>query len=216
MLILCKKFDGSFFDEDYFEKGKISGKSWYMNYRWLPERSTTEAKAIIDYLQLNENHKILDFGCAKGFLVKALRMQNIETEGCDISDYALSFAPGGCWNSSIEKNWENKKYTHVIVKDVFEHLTPVQLFEILNKISKVSSKILCIVPIGDNGVYRIPEYHCDISHIIAENEEWWKGKFEEGEWNIITECEHIPGLKDNWYHVPNGNRVFLLEGKEKL
>ena len=213
-------FDGNFYDADYFERGRETGKGWLENYHWMPRRSFKEAFAYIDTLKLDENSSVLDFGCAKGFIVRALRILDINADGCDISDYALSYAPPGCWNCSTEASWKNHKtygYTHIICKDVFEHLTPAQFKETLIKLSWLAPKMMCVVPLGDNGKYRIPEYHSDISHIIIENETWWKNMFEEKGWKIMEEYVHCNGLKDNWFTVnPDGNHVFILEYGGKL
>lgn len=201
----------SYFDENYFENGIKTGKSYYTNYHWMPERSFTEAKAIIAALNLSINDSILDYGCAKGFLVKALRELGYYADGCDISEYALSFAPVGCWNCSDLIKFSDYSYTHVVSKDVFEHLSKDLLSATLAAISKLSNKLTCIVPIGDSGIYRIPEYHLDPSHLIAENEDWWRNKFLDSGWGIQDELDHIVGVKDSWYSVnPCGNRVFKL------
>lgn len=205
------RFDGSFYDEDYFERGRTTGKGWLMNYHWMPRRTFKEAFAFIDYLGLDETNYVLDFGCAKGFLVRALRELEIMADGCDISSYALTFAPRGCWNCEKEEQWKNRKYSHVLVKDVFEHLDKTQLIEILDKLATISSVIMCVVPMGDNGIYRIPEYHTEISHLIAENESWWRNKFKKSGWKVIKECNHVNGLKDNWFYAQDGNHVFVLE-----
>jgi hypothetical protein len=207
------KIDASFFDKDYFENGISSGKSWLVNYHWMPRRSFREAFAVIDYLELDEGSCVLDFGAAKGFLVRALRGLDIIAYGCDISEYALSFAPKGCWNCSDPEQWKNRKYTHVIAKDVFEHMQPNQLKETLDKISAISPVIMLIVPLGDNGIYRIREYETDASHVIAEDEKWWIKIFEESGWKLKKSCPHVPGIKDNWAYVPNGNHVFVVEHK---
>lgn len=213
---MYNNFDGTFFDEDYFERGRETKKSWYENFRWLPQRSFREALAYIDYLNLDDKSYVLEFGTAKGFLIRALRELEIRAEGCDISEYALSFAPKGCWNCSSDKSWEDRVdsgYTEIIVKDVLEHLRKDQFPEVLNRFSKVCRKLMCVVPMGDNGVYRIPEYHYDASHIIAENEDWWRTLFLNNKWHTIKHCEHVLGLKDNWQSIKNGNHVFLLEYK---
>jgi cyclopropane fatty-acyl-phospholipid synthase-like methyltransferase len=124
---MLNSFNGSFYDSDYFERGKESGKGWLENYHWMPRRSFKEALAFIDYLGLDESSHVLDFGCAKGFIVRALNELEIKTEGCDISEYALSFAGRNCWNCSNPNSWRGRKYTHVISKDVLEHLTKDQL-----------------------------------------------------------------------------------------
>ncbi len=77
------------FDRDYFERGIASGKSLYENYRWIPELTIPMAMTYIDTLGLKKEDRILDFGCAKGYVVKALRMLHRKAWGCDVSDYAI-------------------------------------------------------------------------------------------------------------------------------
>jgi len=209
------KLDGSFYDEDYFENGRATKKSWYTNYRWLPQRSFREAFVYLDYLKLDKDSYVLDYGTAKGFLVRAFRELGIKADGCDISKYALSFAPEGCWNCSDLSQWKNRNYSHVVVKDVFEHLNESQLESTFDQLSKISLKMMCVIPMGDNGTYRIKEYHTDVSHLIAENESWWRNKFYNSGWKIIGESYYVKGLKDNWIYIPEGNRVFVLENNDK-
>lgn len=214
MLNLSKEFDGSFYDKDYYENGKQSGKGWLENYKWMPRRTFKEAFAYIDYLGLTETDFVLDVGCAKGFIVRALNELLIPAEGCDISEYALSFTSWNCWNCSEDSSWDARtnKYSHVISKDVFEHLTKEQLPKVLANIGKVTKKIMCIIPMGDNGKYRIPEYHLEISHLICENEDWWRNTFANNGWTVEKDTNHVPGLKDNWQSESEefGNRVFVL------
>lgn len=211
---MCKQFDGDFYDFDYFQRGRESKKGWLENYRFLPRRTFREAFAFIDALGLDEKSYVLEFGCAMGFLVKALRTLEIKADGCDISKYALSFSPHGCWNCEDDVSWLEHKYfgyTHIIVKDVLEHLTIKQLEKTLSNFALVSSRMMCVIPMGDGTKYNIPEYECEISHIIKEDENWWSNKFEECGWRIIKECNHLSGLKDNWAYCENGNHVFVLE-----
>jgi hypothetical protein len=83
-------------------------------------------------------------------------------------------------------------------------MTKEQLPRILRNIAKVTDKIMCIIPIGDEGKYRIPEYHMEISHLIAEDEVWWMEKFGECGWTIEKSAPHVKGLKDNWQSHANG------------
>jgi len=214
MSISYKEFDGDFYDEDYFQRGQQSGKGWLMDYKFLPRRTFKEALAFADYLELDENSYVLEVGCAMGFLVKCLRMLEIKADGADISSYALSFSPEGCWNSSDDKTWDehaNTGYTHIIIKDMLEHISKEQLPKMLDNFVKVAKKMMCVVPMGDFGRYRIPEYHLEISHLIAENEVYWINVFQSHGWKVVKHCNHVSGLKDNWLYVPNGNHVFVLE-----
>jgi len=206
-------FEGDFYDADYFENGKESGKGWLENYRWMPRRSYKEAFGLIDYLELTDDSYVLDVGCAKGFIVKALRGLEIKADGCDISEYALSFAPEGCWNCTTWEEHYDFGYTHIMIKDMMEHLTLPQLDEMLQTLKHVSDTLFVVVPIGDDGVYRIPEYHMEISHLIAEDEKWWENRFKDNGWYIEKSSPSIPGLKDNWDSHANGlgNHVYLLK-----
>jgi len=210
---LSKFPDGTFFDADYFERGRQTGKSYYENYRWMPRRSFREALAVVDALGLDEKSYLLDVGCAKGFLVRALRELEIPADGCDISIYAWGYTPDGCWLSNDDDAWRIRKdsYTHAFMKDVLEHGTRYQILTTLKLVRQVAPALMCVVPMGDHGTYRIPEYHKDMSHVTAENEEWWRRVFSETGWRIYREAEHVPGIKDNWRHYMNGNRVFFLE-----
>lgn len=215
-IINIKSCDGDFFDYDYYERGRETGKSWWENYRWMPRRSLREAFAYIDYFGINGDDYVLDVGTAKGFLVKAFRILDIKADGCDISKYALSFAPEGCWNCSEPESWDEHAdfgYTHIVIKDVLEHLHVEDLNNLLDNMAKVCKKIMCVVPMGDEGRYRIPEYHYDISHVIAQDRIWWAGTFKMNKWEVIKEVNHVPGIKDNWFYVPDGNHVFVLEYK---
>lgn len=207
------RFEGSFYDEDYFENGQESGKGWLQNYKWMPRRSFREAFGIIDYLQLNDDSYVLDVGCAKGFIVRALRELEYKADGCDISDYALSFAPDGCWNCTDWTSHYNFGYTHIIIKDMLEHLTLEQLDEMLQTLKNIANTVLVVVPIGDDGVYRIPEYHMEISHLIAEDEQWWIDTFNRNGWEIDKHAPHVTGLKDNWQGHANGvgNHVYVIK-----
>jgi len=206
--------NNNFYDKDYFENGRETKKSWYENYRWMPQRSFREALAFIDVLCLNKDSYVLDVGCSKGFLVKAFRELEVKADGADISDYALSFAPYRCWNCSNENSWEEHKdwgYTHIIAKDMLEHLNKEELEKELSNFAKICNKIMCVVPMGELGRYRIPEYELDQSHIIRENESWWYNTFEMNGWKVIFHTNHVKGIKDNWIHYPDGNHVFVLE-----
>ena len=65
------------FDENYFERGVETQTSLYQNYRWMPEQTIPMVMTIIDYLKIQRGATVLDFGCAKGFVVKAFRLLHL-------------------------------------------------------------------------------------------------------------------------------------------
>ena len=74
------------FDKDYFENGIKTRVSLYENFRWMPWISLPFANLI---KELYPNKSVLDYGCAKGFIVYALRLLNVEAYGYDPSKYAI-------------------------------------------------------------------------------------------------------------------------------
>jgi hypothetical protein len=212
------------FDKDYFENGLITSKSCYENYRWIPELTYPLAHSLINFLHLKPDFKILEYGCAHGFLVKALNDLFIPTFGVDISTYAINSCPNDVSNkllkikndfihSDIKNHFGINNFNYCISKDVFEHIEPNKLKYIVEELSFLCKKLFVIVPLGDNGIYRINTYHLDPTHIIAENEQWWINFFKKnGGYQLKSFNYDVIGIKDRWNKInAKGNGFFLLE-----
>ena len=73
------------FGKEYFDGTRNCGYGgYYYDGRWK-----TVARDIINFFKLKKNDKVLDVGCAKGFLVKDLLDQGIDAYGIDVSNYAI-------------------------------------------------------------------------------------------------------------------------------
>jgi SAM-dependent methyltransferase len=209
------------YDEEYYERGVYTGISGYMNYGWMPELTLRMAHFLITNLNITTHHKVLDFGCAKGFLVKALRLMDVDAFGADVSDYAISRSDSAvskyCFHitdCSDEKLYVNK-YDFMISKDVFEHVPESELRKLLKMSINNYEKIFAVIPLASNdesGKYIIPDYDRDITHIIAKSKDWWTNLFNECGWKIANFSHSFPGCKENWTKsFPDGNGFFLLE-----
>jgi len=78
------------FGVEYFDGPREQGYGGYIyDGRWIPV-----AHRLIAHFGLRPGHRVLDVGCAKGFLVKDLleACPGLEVYGLDISDYALQKA----------------------------------------------------------------------------------------------------------------------------
>ena len=210
--------DQKFYDASYFETGTKDKKSCYENYRWMPELTIPMAESIARYLKLTKDQKILDYGCAKGYLVKALRFLKYEAFGVDISDYALKKIDDDIkeFCKKIDDTFPNVFNDHVfdwlIAKDVFEHMSVTQIENMLNSYKKNCKKMFLIIPLGDNGKYRIEEYHLDQSHVQMNDENWWCGLFERNKWTINSFEYTVKGIKDKWVAShKKGNGFFIIE-----
>ena len=210
--------ESDFYSEDYFERGLETGLSFYQNYRWIPELTIPMAMTMIDYLGLTREHRILDFGCAKGFLVKALRMLYRQAWGIDISQYAIDNCDPEvklyCMHPrSILYHSLPLSYDFCIAKDVFEHMSEGGLKTVLSQLN--CRKIFAVIPLGDSTIYRAPINNCDPSHQICATEYWWINFFKENGWYLEDFKLQIPGIKDNYYgQFPDAHGFFLIVNRK--
>jgi len=197
------------FDRDYFENGIRTHKSLYKNFRWIPQKSLPIASTLKD---MYPNKRILDYGCAKGFVVYALRLIGVEAYGYDISSYALKNCKDEVVPFLFDSIEKVPEVDVVFVKDVLEHVPYSEILKELTIIHSLCSEACFVIPLGDDYEYRIPEYAFDTSHLIIQDEEWWIKKFYSAGFKVHNMYYFKEGFKDNWYeHNPYGNGIFLLE-----
>ena len=204
------------FNEDYYERGLETGVSCYSNFRWIPELTIPLCATMIETLGIGKFETILDFGAAKGFIVKAFRLLHRQAFGVEISNYAISKTPGDTkeFIYHYEKDYEafsNMWFDWVIAKDVLEHIPLDQIDDILRLFYKISSKVFVAVPLGENGKYVIPAYELDVTHIIREPLDWWVNLFKKHDFEILEATYHMPHIKKNWEKWGTGNGFFILK-----
>lgn len=208
------------YDRDYFEYGVQTSKSNYSLYRWLCEDTLSMAMAMIDFLDIKKDQAILDFGCGKGFLVKAFRLLHRQAWGCDISKYAIENADPAVkecclLSSDIGKRLLNWGFDFCIAKDTFEHIPADELRTILEKFN--IDTLFVIVPLGTAGKYVAPANDLDITHVICEPEDWWTGFFKSCGWELKDFRFRIDGIKDSYYKKwPNSHGFFTLNRRSKI
>ena len=211
-------YDCSLFDKEYFEQGPMTGKSLYTNYRWLPELTLPLCHHIVKYCGIQEEDRILDFGCAKGYTVLGLRMLGYEAYGVDVSKYAISQAPkevNGFVNH-IEP-FEDLSgifgaVDWVLCKDILEHLPYDKIDEQLQIFVRSLNGIgglIIMVPLGDGEKYYIDAYEKDVTHIIRENLQWWTDKLTKNGLNVEIASNDMGPFKKNWQIDALGNGLFL-------
>ena len=206
------------FDEDYFENGIQTGKSCYSNYRWLPELTMNMAKVIVKCLSLHSSDRVLDYGCSKGYLVKALRKMDIDAYGCDLSSYAIlncdSEVSSFCRliTESDPLPYDDDFFDYIITKDVLEHIPVTYLSELILLATKKTKRMFHIIPLGnDDGSFVISQYANDPTHVTIKTEDWWKGFFSNNGWVVESFSYCVPGIKDNWHEFDQkGNGFFVL------
>ena len=120
--------ENEYFNEDYYERGAETGKSLYSHYRWMPELTIPMCHHIARYMNLGDDDKVLDFGCAKGFTVKGLRLLGYKAYGVDVSEYAISQIEEGTrkWCGVIKPQeplvCAEGGYDWILCKDILDYL----------------------------------------------------------------------------------------------
>lgn len=205
-----------FYDRKYYEAGIETGKSLYQNYRWIPEMTIPLAHHIIRKCNLYPEQSVLDFGCAKGYLVKALRLLGMEAYGVDVSEYAISEADEDVeyYVSKIEPLADLSITVRTIIcKDVLEHIPYESIDEQLKILFNHGSQLFAIIPIAENGKYIIDSYELDKSHLIREDEDWWKHKiYNAGYFNVRT-TTNLKYFKANWDDIDHNGNILVIADK---
>jgi len=196
------------FDADYFERGAELGLSLYHQYRWLPELTLPMAHELISALGIRRTDRILDFGCAKGFLVKALRLLRHDAWGVDISEYALEQAPEEARPFLFASIPPCKRFDWVISKDVLEHIPHEQLPGVLADICNCTVRAFITVPLGDGAKYNAAEYERDVTHVIREDEAWWGRRFRQAGLIVELATTEMPFVKAP--RCKNSDGFFIL------
>lgn len=187
------------YDADYFLNGVASGKSNYVDYRWQEGPTMALAQRVIEVIGIKPGEVFMDFGCARGYLVKALRRLGVKAYGHDISEWAIQNCDPEV-RDYVSTNPASLPQHHVWSKDTLEHLHPYEAVEAIGRFTKLAEKsILIIVPLCAemNGRYVRDEDEFDKTHVTRATLEWWLtvAQGECGSKWFAQGSFHIPGLK---------------------
>jgi SAM-dependent methyltransferase len=206
------------FDREYFEFGAVTGVSGYTNYRWMPELTLRMAYHLVRQLPIETGQSILDFGCAKGYLVKALRIFDFEAYGADISPYAIDNCDTEVRDFCCRIEGVGdvalfpQTYDWIVAKDVLEHVPENDLRLFLKLAALNANNLFVVVPLAADDVcgnYIVPDYDQDTTHVIAKSLDWWADLLAASGWNVNLKTTHIAGCKENWrLRWPDGNGFF--------
>lgn len=118
------------FDKEFFDGPRRFG---YGGYRY-DGRFKQVAKALIERYNLDEDSEVLDFGCAKGFLIKDLQdLCGCKCYGYDVSRYALDNAV-----VDIEKPVPEQRFDLIVSLGTLHNLKLPELKVMLQYMEKAS------------------------------------------------------------------------------
>lgn len=130
------------FDKEYFDGTREQGYGGFKyDGRWIPI-----AEDIVRHYGLKAGDRVLDIGCAKGFLVKDLMKvcPGLEVFGIDVSAYAVmnceSEAVGRLHIGDVRKlPFPDKSFKVAIAINVIHNLTPEECLSAINEITRVAT-----------------------------------------------------------------------------
>lgn len=136
--IVAKKFG-----KDYWDGPRQYGYGGYKyDGRWK-----AVAQEMIKFYKLNENSRVLDIGCGKGFLLYELKqlLPNCTIQGLDISHYAIEHAKPEvkefiALGHAKELPFKDNSFDLVISNTTLHNLKINELYCAVREISRVTAK----------------------------------------------------------------------------
>ena len=164
----------------YFDGPREYGYGGYKyDGRWV-----SVARDIIKYYGLKKKDRVLDIGCAKGFLVNDLMnvLPGLEVFGLDVSDYAIKNSHpeviGRIHKGSADHlPFSNNSFDLVISLDTIHNLTKNRVIVALQEIQRVTKK---------NSFIRVDSYRNEKEKKIFED------------WVLTAECHDYP---NGWLEI---------------
>ena len=137
------------FDVEYFDGDRLTG---YGGYNYNPRFWTDTVAHIKDFYHLDDNSKILDIGCAKGYMMHdlSLLIPEAEIKGVDVSNYAKQNAIGSMQDNIVVANANNipfpDNYFDLVIAINTLHNLPLidckQAFREINRVTKNNSFVM--------------------------------------------------------------------------
>lgn len=178
---------GEWFDADYFHHGRKS--NWATGYHWKDFSALFRETAEFLTTMFPEAASFLDAGCAKGFLVRALRELGKDAWGFDHSAWALERAeelahPFLRLADTTSVNFD-RPFDVLLAFSLFESLTETQAEEFLRRARTWTRQaLLAVILVCDSEEAKtgLRGADGDLSHITVHNREWWHALLLQSGW----------------------------------
>ncbi len=133
------------YDREYYDGEAESGYAAYADGDWTAQLCGVFADHLAP-------RRLLEVGCAKGFLVRRFRSLGIEAYGVDISSYAIGAAPDEvkpyvAVADIRELPWPDDSFDMVLCMETLEHVPPEEVPRAIAELARVSAgTVLCSIP----------------------------------------------------------------------
>ncbi|GAI39722.1 unnamed protein product [marine sediment metagenome] len=145
---------------------------------------------VVELIRSRNPKRVLDVGCAMGFIVKRLREKGIDAYGVDISNYAISKAPEEVKPylqvaSAHNLPFPPQSFDLIYCASVLEHIPEDFTDKVIAEFKRVAKR--AILGIAYKDPYSTLDEHGDISHVNITDEIWWRKKLPP-EFEMIDVC----------------------------
>ena len=178
---------GEWFDAGYFEHGRKS--NWKNGYHWGDFAGLFRETAQFLVTMFPEAASYLDAGCAKGFLVRALRELGKEAWGFDHSEWALDHAEKVARPflqlASAETAEFNRSFDLTVAFSLLESLTEAQAIDFLRRARDWTTQALVAVVLvceDESRRQRLLANDDDLSRVTIQSRAWWRQRFLDAGW----------------------------------
>lgn len=178
---------GEWFDAGYFERGFKS--NWTRGYYWSEFAGLFRDTAKFLVSMFPEAASFLDAGCAKGFLVRALRELGKDAWGFDHSAWALERAEklvrSFLKHTSAENAEFQRSFDLTLAFSLLESLTEDQALAFLRRAKDWTNQaLIAVVLICDDEArrQRLLANDGDLSRVSIQSRTWWRQRFLDAGW----------------------------------
>lgn len=176
---IAKKFGQEFFDGDR--------KHGYGGFHYHPRFWTEVVPDFIRHYNLTNESKILDVGCAKGFMLYDFKkaLSSITVEGIDISQYAIENAKKeikqflSIRDAKNLSRFKNKEFDLVISINTIHNLPLEECKQALREIQRVGEKAFITVDAWTNDKEKENMFKWNLTAETFMHIDDWKRLFEE-------------------------------------
>jgi SAM-dependent methyltransferase len=175
------------FDADYFDNGLKS--NWKNGYHWRDFAGLFRATAEFLVTMFPEARSFVDAGCAKGFLVRALREKGKDAWGFDHSAWALAhaeeLAKPFLRQASAESVKFDRTFDLTVGFSLLENLTEDQANRFIqNAKGWTNHALVLVIDTREEEVERkqLRSKDCDLAHITLRSRAWWDGRLLAAGW----------------------------------
>jgi len=165
--------------QEDFDKGYFTGTWRHGNNSYtLESRRSIEGKNPSLIKTVLNPKNVLDAGCGPGLLVLMLREIGVNAIGVDSSKFAIETAPSEVKNflsegSILNLPYENRSFELVLSREVFEHLTVLEIAKAVEELCRVSDRLVYVTTRfahSPDTLFDVEtEFEVDPTHITCAN-----------------------------------------------